>query len=236
MNKYKAVIFDLDGTLADTLGDLTVAMNKMLVSFGWPTKSRTDMIGYIGQGARRFVMMAMPESAYKSEDDRMIDTALDFYSRKYAEAYCNETAAYAGLAGQLAALKNAGYKLGVLSNKQDDFVKNIINKLYPDVFDVVAGHTVFPHKPDPSAAKDVAAKLGVAPEECVFVGDSDIDMKTAVNAGMYPLGVLWGYRGMDVLVSAGAKSMVSAPDALASKIISLGEKPAGLFAKLFGKK
>ena len=237
MNAYKAVIFDLDGTLADTIGDLTAAMNKMLVSFGWPTRTREEMIQFINQGARAFVRQSMPQSVYKSEDDPIIDTAYNIYSKKYAEGYCVETAPFDGIADQLEALKAVGFKLGVLSNKQDVFVKNIIGKLFPNTFDVVCGHSVLPHKPDAAPAVSVAEQLGVAPSECVFVGDSDIDMLTAKNAGMYPLGVLWGYRGIEVLVSAGAKSVVTTPDGLAAKIVSLGEKDTvGFFKKLFGKK
>lgn len=237
MNAYKAVIFDLDGTLADTIGDLTVAMNKMLVSFGWKTRTREEMLTFINQGARAFVKQSMPSDSYKSDDDPIIDIAYDIYSKKYAEGYCVMTAPFGGMKDQLEALKSAGYKLGVLSNKQDVFVKDIIAQLFPGIFDVVAGHSTLPHKPDAAPAIDVAERLGVAPSECVFVGDSDVDMKTANNAGMYPLGVLWGYRGIDVLVSAGAKSVVSTPDGLAAKIVSLGEKDtAGFFKKLFGKK
>lgn len=221
MNDYKAVIFDLDGTLADTLDDLQVAMNKMLVSYGWPERSRDELLSFINQGARRFVAQSMPEGSYDDESDDSVTEALRIYSEKYAEAYCVHTAPYGNIKAELEKLKADGYKLAVLSNKQDAFVKVIVKNLFPGIFEIAAGQSDLPTKPDPTAALFIADKLGVSPDKCIFVGDSDVDMKTGVNAGMYSLGVSWGYRSPDVLTAAGAKSLVREPGDLFTVISSL---------------
>lgn len=233
MSKYKAIIFDLDGTLADTLGDLTVAMNKMLVSFGWPTKTREELRNNINRGGRRFVSQSMPQNVFSSEDDRIVDLAYEMYHKKYSEGYCIKTKDYAGIKEQIAKLKAAGYKVGVLSNKTNSFVQDIIANLFPDTFDAVVGHTTMPTKPDPMIAWKIAGDLGVTANECILVGDSDVDMTTANNSGMYPLGVTWGYRDKDVLVSAGAKKTIDKPEELFGTIEKIN--PKNIFEKIFKK-
>ncbi len=220
--KYTTLIFDLDGTLADTLDDLVVAMNAMLDSFSWPNRTREDLLRFINKGARRFVSQSMPEGSFTDEDEDIVTEALKRYSDAYAEAYCVHTRPYGGITEALCALKAAGYKLAILSNKQDEFVKVIADTLFPDIFDIKNGQSSLPTKPDPTAAIAIADELGAAPEECVFIGDSDIDMMTGVNAGMYPLGVTWGYRGADVLAAAGAKSLIDDPRDLFDVITALG--------------
>lgn len=204
----KAILFDLDGTLADTMGDLVLAMNEMLRQLGYPERTREELLRCINRGARNFVYGALPDGAFPSIDDEGVTNALRIYSAAYAAHPVVTTAEFPGMTEALRALKADGWRLGVLSNKQDELVQTVIATLFPGIFDAVSGQRDLPTKPNPAAALRMAAALGAEPRNCVFCGDSDIDMKTAVNAGMYPLGVAWGYRSPDVLRAAGAAAIV----------------------------
>lgn len=214
-NKIKAVIFDLDGTLADTVGDLSDAMNSMLAHLGYPLKDKPEIIRHVNHGAYNFVKGCLPED---KQSDADIIAAKEIYSKYYAESYCNKTYAYDGMKELCAELKARGVKLAVLSNKQDAFAKIIIEKLYVELFDIVMGGQpeIFPLKPDPSSAIFIAGRFNAYPKECLYVGDSDVDMETALRAGMNAVGVSWGYRSEDILVQAGAAHIIrSAEDLLA---------------------
>ncbi|MBO5111038.1 MAG: HAD family hydrolase [Clostridia bacterium] len=206
----KVAIFDLDGTLADTMGDLMTAMNGMLRELGFPTRTKEELLTFINNGAYRFVQHSLPEAI--QEDELIMATALETYSRHYAKCYVEKTHAYAGIEEALRTLQHSNVRLAVLSNKQDEFVKNIIKKLFPaDLFEEVHGQLEYPAKPDPTAALAIAKSMGVLPEECIFCGDSDVDIKTAKNAGMVPLGVSWGYRAPAVLREVGATLIARDP-------------------------
>ncbi len=209
---YKALIFDLDGTLADTLDDLQLAMNEMLRSFGWPERSRAELLRFINRGARNFVADSMPDGSWKTKDDEIVDRALAAYGEAYRSRPIVLTKPFPGIREALASLKKKKVRLAVLSNKQDELVRVIIETLFPGVFDAVSGQRDLPVKPDPAAALQLADKLGVLPRECVFCGDSDIDMRTARNAGMLSLGVLWGYRDEGCLAAAGADHLIASPE------------------------
>lgn len=219
----KAAIFDLDGTLADTILDLGQAMNGMLRQFGWKERTREELIERINRGARLFVARSMPDEVYSDINDDIVTKALGVYSEKYSKCYNDKTAPFDGIPQLLSELKADGIRLGVLSNKQDEFVRMIAEKLFPGMFDFVLGQGKYPEKPCPDAALAVARELGAEPGECMFVGDSDIDMKTANNAGMYPMGVSWGYRPPEVLTAAGAADVASVPDDIRARILSINE-------------
>ena len=207
----KAIIFDLDGTLCDTMDDLRTAMNAMLVRLGYKTRTRSDLIKFINNGAREFVRRSRPKEVQRV--DFIVDSALEVYGTEYAKCYCNKTKAYDGIKSMLMELKSRGIKLAVLSNKQDEFVKNIINTIFgKGFFTVVAGQSNLPPKPNPASALNVARQLGTRPNRCVFVGDSDVDVATAINAEMQLIGVDWGYRGEEVLREAGALNIAKTPD------------------------
>ena len=210
----KAAIFDLDGTLLDTMNDLLTAMNRMLRELGFKERTYDELLMFINRGARMFVGRSLPEGSIKSFDDPLVDRALSVYARHYRECCLDTTHPFEGVPEAVAALRAAGIRVGVLSNKQDAFVKETIAKLYPGAFDSVHGQLDLPEKPDPAPALAVAAELGAAPEECAFIGDSDIDIKTGVNAGMLPVGVTWGYRSEECLLEAGAKLIVRRPQDL----------------------
>lgn len=211
----RAFIFDLDGTLCDTLPDLLRAMNAMLSRMGYPERSREELLGFINRGNRYFVWRSLPDGAAASPDDPLVDRAMAINAEEYHKCYVCETCAYEGMTDALRTLKARGMRLGVLTNKRDRFAKLIVEKLFPDVFDVVRGNIdKMPAKPDPAPALEVAEKLGAAPSKCIFVGDSDIDMLTATNSGMLPVGVLWGYRDRKCLTDAGANILLSRPGEL----------------------
>lgn len=215
----KAAIFDLDGTLLDTMNDLLTAMNRMLRELGFKERTYDELLMFINRGARMFVGRSLPEGSITSFDDPLVDRALAVYARHYKECCLDTTHPFEGVPEAVAALRAAGIKVGVLSNKQDAFVKETIAKLYPGAFDSVHGQLDLPEKPDPAPALAVAAELGAAPEECAFIGDSDIDIKTGVNAGMLPVGVTWGYRSEECLLDAGAKLIIHRPDELVTSLL-----------------
>ena len=221
----KAIIFDLDGTLADTMGDLVLAMNEMLRQLGYPERTREELLRCINRGARHFVFGALPEGAFPSIDDEGVTEALRIYGDAYAAHPVVTTAEFPGMTEALRSLKADGWRLGVLSNKQDELVQTVVGTLVPGIFDAVSGQRDLPTKPDPAAALRMAAELGAAPADCVFCGDSDIDMKTAQNAGMYPLGVAWGYRSPELLRASGAAAIVETARGLERAVGSLQTPP-----------
>ena len=196
----------MDGTVAYTGDDLSTAMNLMLESFGFERKSRDEILKHINFGAREFVRGCLP-------DEKLLDEALDIYKRFYAECYLEKTHLYDGIAELVKSLYENGIKMCVLSNKHEDMTKRIVAELFNDDYfvEVVGGSERFPHKPKPDSALYLADKMGVAPCEILYIGDSDVDMKTAINARMFPLGATWGYRPESVLVEAGAEKIVHNP-------------------------
>lgn len=209
----KAFIFDLDGTLIDSLADLAEAVNRMLEEHGYPRAPLSVFPQYIGDGVRALVSRALPPEAQENED---INARVADYQRHYADTWRSETKPYVGIVETLADLQSRGIKLAVLSNKPDHFTKLCCAHFFPDVpFGPVLGARAdVPRKPDPQAALEICRELGVQPEDCAFVGDSGIDMETAVRAGMLPVGVRWGFRGEAELIAHGAKELVSHPDDL----------------------
>ncbi len=204
----KAIIFDLDGTLADTMNDLGCAMNAMLRHYGYAERTREELISFINKGARYFVWRSLPDGLTSDPESDTVTKAMKIYSENYAKCYLDKTAEYDGITDALKTLAKHGIRMGVLSNKPDRFVKEITEKLFPGLFVCSFGQTDLPVKPHPAAALMVTEKLGADPSDCAFVGDSDVDMTTAINAGMLPVGVSWGYRPENCLVDAGAKVII----------------------------
>jgi len=214
----KAAIFDLDGTLADTMDDLRTAMNGMLTELGFAPRSREELLTFINRGARYFVGRSLPDGTVPDFNDPLVDRALVIYGEHYAKCCLDQTHPFDGVPEAVEELKRHGVKVGVLSNKQDAFVKETVEKLYPGVFHAIHGQLDLPEKPDPAPAVAVAKELGVDPKDCAFIGDSDIDIKTGINAGMLPVGVTWGYRSEECLRDAGAKVIIHKPEELITVI------------------
>jgi phosphoglycolate phosphatase len=215
--KYKAAIFDLDGTLLDTLEDIAFSMNAALREMGVPAHPAADYRGFVGQGLDMLAYEVLPESR---RDEVSVKQCVAAMRTVYAGRWAHETKPYNGVSGMLAALRKAGVRCAVCSNKAHDFTMRIISHFFGGkTFDAVVGGGKFAPKPDPAGVLHIAASMGLAPEEIIYVGDSDVDMRTAVNAGMYPLGVTWGFRSKEELLANGAKTIVDTPEQITSKIL-----------------
>ena len=205
---FDAFIFDLDGTLLDTLSDLVVLTNKALESAGFPTHTREQIASYVGNGAAALMKQAVPAGA----DTEQAAFALQQWKDLYPRYGYNHTEPFPGMLEALHDLKAAGVRLGALSNKYDEAVKNVIGHYLPDTFGTVHGECdQIPRKPDPTGLLFTIEELGSTPERSVYVGDSPGDMVVARNAGCFALGVSWGYRSVDALREAGADAIVDSP-------------------------
>ncbi|MEI6847077.1 MAG: HAD family hydrolase [Chlorobiaceae bacterium] len=216
---FNAVIFDLDGTLLDTIEDLLNTLNNVLAQHNYPIHTLEECRFLIGNGMRELVRKALPETAATPET---IDLLLPEFMAHYAENWNLHSRPYPGIAKMLNTLTKQGIKKAILSNKADQFTQLCANILLQQWhFDVVMGTQCgIAHKPDPAGALFVAKMLHTDPSEILYVGDSGIDMLTASRAGMYPLGVLWGFRPESELLEFGAKKLIRHPD----EIISILQK------------
>jgi phosphoglycolate phosphatase len=210
MSTLKAYIFDLDGTLIDSLKDLAAAVNQMLVEQGYPERDLALFPEYIGDGMRQLVTRALPESA---RQDDIIDRCLSSYQQQYENGWHDQTVVYAGMQDVLDELKGRGLKIGCISNKPHRFTQLCCGHFFPaDTFAIVLGQRdEVPRKPDAAAAHEAAAVLGLSTAECAYVGDSGIDMAFAKNAGMRGIGVSWGFRSVAELQEHGADEIVQLP-------------------------
>ena len=205
----QAVIFDLDGTLLNTLGDLRAATNHALEVRGLAPRSMDEIRRFVGNGIRLLICRAMPEGTSDAE----IDAALDDFKAYYAAHIHDRTVPYDGIPQLLTALRKRGIKVAVLSNKIDSASQELIGYFFPGKTDVVFGeHVGVPRKPDPTSCRMVMQQLGVQPEQVLYVGDSGTDMQTAKNAGLYAVGVTWGFRSREVLTENGADVLVDHPE------------------------
>jgi phosphoglycolate phosphatase len=207
---YSAIIFDLDGTLLDTLEDLADAVERVLSARGCPGHSLDAYRFFIGNGAAKLIMRALPED---QRHDEIIRVCLDDFLKDYGQNWNVKTKAYPGIPELLDSLAARKIKMAVLSNKPHDFTKNCVNALLPNwQFEVVLGQRkTVPPKPDPTGALEVASRLKLSPSEFVYLGDSAVDMKTAVAATMFPVGAAWGFRTADELQRGGCRMLIKQP-------------------------
>lgn len=210
MHGNRAVIFDLDGTLLDTLGDIADSMNGVLSINGLPVHSRDAYRSFIGEGMDVLVRRALPEGM---RDDKNVSQFVLSMREEYDRRWAETSRPYPGIPQLLDLLAERGIPLAVLSNKLDSFTKKMVEKLlgawkFSQVRGLVFGT---PRKPDPAVALEMASDMAIEPAEICFVGDSDIDIETALNAGMVPVGVSWGYQSVDRLKSSGAKTILDKP-------------------------
>ncbi len=218
-----AVLFDLDGTLIDSLADLGEAVNRMLAELGFPAHPAERCREFIGEGARRLVERALPEAA--RGDEALVERALALYQRHYAACWHEQTRVYPGVRELLRDLAGAGARLGVISNKPHEFTRLCVAHFFPETgFAVVLGQREgVPRKPDPAAGLEAAAALGVAPGACVYVGDSGVDMRFARAAGMRGIGVAWGFRSREELLVNGAAAVAENAAALRRELTACFE-------------
>ena len=195
--KYKLVIFDLDGTLLDTLDDLSAAVNHAMRLRGFPSHTRSEYMKMVGHGARNLMSQALPIE--HKDDEALIDAVLaDF--RAYYNAHIDVyTKPFLGIQELIAALHQKGVMLAVASNKFQEGTEHLIKEFFPEIpFVAVLGNRQgFPLKPDPEVVGEVLRKAGIPQDQAVMVGDSDTDMETAANGGIQGIAVNWGYREMN---------------------------------------
>ena len=205
--RYKIVVFDLDGTLVNSLTDLANAVNKGLEKASLPTHSVDAYKKFIGNGREMLVKRAMGDFGENQELFQVVHSTFD---EEY-KIHCNDnTTAYDGCDELLKKLANAGVKIGILSNKPDEFVADILKKVYPDVmFDMAWGKKQdMPTKPDKTSLLKMLEIAGISKENCLYIGDSDVDVLTAQNAEVDMLGVDWGFQDKEKLLQAGAPIVV----------------------------
>lgn len=211
--RFKAALFDLDGTLLDTIDDLTDSVNSVLKEWGLPTHNRETFKLYVGDGVKTLITRSLPEDMRTKE--RIAEGVTKMRS-EYSTRWNNKTRPYEGIADMLDGLTAKGIQLTVLSNKPDEFTKKIVASYFPKwEFDIVlGGREGVALKPDPSTALEIASSLHLPPSDFIYLGDTHTDMETALSAGMYPIGVLWGFRGAEELRSSGAKTLIAHPKEL----------------------
>ncbi len=207
---YKAVLFDLDGTLLDTIDDIGDAVNRVLEQNGFPAHNMDTYSRFVGDGATNLISRALPED---KRTDTVIHACLDAFLEDYGRNWNVKTAPYEGIPELLDTLTARRLKMAVLSNKPHEYtIKCMDGFLHDWNFDVVLGQRDdVPKKPDPAGALEIAKQLNISPSDFLYLGDTETDLKTATAAGMFPVGVLWGFRSAKELRENGAKVLIKRP-------------------------
>ena len=206
---YKLVIFDLDGTLLDTLEDLADSANLMLKTKGYPERSVEEIRQFVGHGMRNLVERCLPCKV----SDEIFQSCYDFFRITFGKNMQNKTKPYDGIINVLEKLQDMGVKSVVVSNKNDDAVKKLCADYFGNLIsDAYGRKDGIPAKPDPAMVVSVIENFGIAKEDCIFVGDSETDILTAKNSQLVSVGVLWGFRDEKVLAQAGADNIIERPE------------------------
>lgn len=206
----KAVIFDLDGTLLNTLDDLADSTNYALSKFGYPTRTIDEVRQFVGNGVAKLIERAIPEG----KNNPNFEKCLAIFKENYAQNMYNKTAPYNGIIEMLSNLKSKGIKIAVVSNKFDLAVKELCKKYFEEFIDFAAGENEaqgIRKKPAPDTVISVLNEFNFAPEDAVYVGDSDVDIMTAKNSKMLCISVTWGFRDEKFLLENGATILINAP-------------------------
>ncbi|MBE6956782.1 MAG: HAD family hydrolase [Ruminococcaceae bacterium] len=215
--RFSNVIFDLDGTLLDTLADLADSCNHVCAGHGWPTHDYSAYCYFIGNGAAKLVERAIPESVRGTDLGRQ---ALEEFIAYYEQHKADKTCPYAGMPELVDELKAAGVKIAVLTNKPDAAAGPVMEQYYPGVFGLVQGGLPgVPLKPDPAPVHKLLERMGAHKEHTLFVGDSNVDIQTAKNSSLASCGVLWGFRSRPELEGEGADYIAATPQDLRSIIL-----------------
>ena len=216
---YKACIFDLDGTLADTIESIAYFANKALEFYGFNEIPADKYKLMVGDGAKELVKRMLYESG--DNELKYYDRVSEMYNKTYDDDFMYKTEAYDGIKELLIDLKKLGTKLAVLSNKPHNTAVKVVSALFgEELFEVCFGkRDNVPKKPDPAAVFDIMRKLKVNKNECLYIGDTSTDINTGKNAGLYTIGVLWGFRGFDELKKASADLIVNKPNEIYEFII-----------------
>jgi phosphoglycolate phosphatase len=210
----KLAVFDLDGTLADTIADITSAVNHVMDFYRFPRHTPDEYKYMVGDGIKELMIRAFPEDKRTENPDnnKLLSDALTMFKDYYDKHFCDYTRAYDGIIGMLENLKQSGIRLACVTNKNEEAVKLIIAQLFPDYFEIVIGNSDrVKQKPDPSSVLYIIEQTGTPKENTYYIGDAYTDIYTAKNAGVHGIGVLWGFRTKEELQKAGAEFIVEAP-------------------------
>ncbi len=209
--KYDAVIFDLDGTLTDTLGDLKNSVNFAMRQFGFPERTLGEVKSFVGNGVRRLICLSVPENT----DEETAERCLSVFKEHYKNNSLVETKPYDGIITILETLKKQGIKTAVVTNKMHEAAEEIVRIFFGNLIDITLGQVDgVAQKPRPDGIYRVLEKLGVSKEKAVYVGDSEVDCITAKNANVACVGVTWGFRDKSVLIENGADYLADTPEDL----------------------
>ena len=211
MKQYSTYIFDLDGTLLDTIQDLATSVNYALRQCHMPERTLDEVCQFVGNGVRLLMIRAVPDG----EDNPRFQEAFDIFRSHYLEHSLDTTAPYPGIIDMLERLKAGGKRLAVVSNKFDTATKELIRHFFGNLIEVAIGENEVAgvrKKPAPDTVNEALRQLGVGKEDAVYVGDSDVDLQTARNSGLPCISVLWGFRDREFLLENGATTFVQSPD------------------------
>ena len=213
----KAVLFDMDGTVLDTLDDLADSVNRSLAEFSLPSVETSVVSRNLGNGAAYLIRHCVPQDT----PDKLYEQVLAFYKPWY-DAHCRiKTRPYEGIPELMRDLKAQGLRLAIISNKPDPAVQELAAFFFPGLAEIVVGESPsIRRKPSPDTVLAAVSRMGLAVDDCVYVGDSEVDIETARNAGMSCISVTWGFRDEKVLVSSGATRLAHTPTELQERILS----------------
>ncbi len=213
---YQTAVFDLDGTLLDTLEDLYLATNMALERHSLPPRTRDEVRMFVGNGVEMLILRAVPDD---TDEDTVLWVLADF-KRIYSSICEDHTKPYDGILDMLTALRERGIRVAVVSNKFDAATKKLCEKYFGDLVEVAIGERAgVRKKPAPETVYEALKELGVTADHAVYIGDSDVDIQTARNCGMPCISVTWGLRDEDFLIENGAKTLVDSPETLLGVII-----------------
>lgn len=217
---YKLAVFDMDGTILNTLDDLAASVNYALNEEGYPVRTVPEVCSFVGNGIRKLIERSVPRGTSVQNIDKVHEKFTAYYTKHCAD----KTIPYDGINELLCDLRKSGCKTAVVSNKADYAVQALCRKYFPEYFDMAAGEQqpLYKKKPAPDLVYLIMEKLHVSAEDTVYIGDSDVDIMTAVNAGVDCISVDWGFRSRDFLLENGAKKIVSDTSQLRAAI--LGDK------------
>mgnify|MGYP004513652993 FL=1 len=215
-HKYSLAVFDLDGTVLDTLGDLAASTNFALGEYGLPARSVDEVRRFVGNGIRLLIERAVPENTAAET----VDGVFEAFRAHYALHCADTTRAYDGIKRLLCDLRAAGIKTAVVSNKADFAVKELCRRYFEGLFDIAVGEREnIRRKPAPDSVLEVMRSLSATPDETVYIGDSDVDIMTAKNSGTHCISVTWGFRDREFLLANGAYDLADTADELEKKIL-----------------
>lgn len=214
--RYQLAIFDMDGTILDTLDDLAASTNHALVCSGLPERTTDEVRRFVGNGVGELIDRAVPEGT----DDAVKEKVIEDFRNHYGEHCFDRTGPYKGIRKCIDALKEAGMKVAVVSNKMDYAVAELCDRFFPGVFDAAVGEKEgIRRKPWPDSVEHVISQLGAAKEKTVYIGDSEVDIETAKNAGIDEIAVVWGFRNKDFLKERGASVLAESPEELLDALL-----------------